>query len=367
MDPYAVDVDACRGRQRRLIEVLNRVDAEMAILTGPEMIQWATGVRFGPFFTPVAAIGSDGHVTLVVPERRVPEPVAADDVRTYQAQWHSTMRNDQRAASAQVLLDALPATPQRIGVEFSNFPPHLAQGSKTEPVDIEPALFALRRVKDADEIRMLRKAIAATEKMYAKARQIIEPGINELDVYSKLHEVGVAEFREPMTYFGQDFQCNSRGGPPRDRTAQAGELYILDLGAGFRGYYSDNARTISVDGKPTDEQMRAWHKIGEVFAMVESTVQPGSSAKSLFEQAQAILDECRPWEFSHHLGHGIGLFPHEAPHLNPHWDDTFQAGEVFTVEPGLYHDDLRHGMRLEHNYLVTENGIELLTDFALEL
>ena len=67
------------------------------------------------------------------------------------------------------------------------------------------------------------------------------------------------------------------------------------------------------------------------------------------------------------MGHGIGLFPHEAPHLNPNWDDTFQAGEVIAVEPGLYGEGLRAGIRLENNYLVTETGVELLTPFPFEL
>ena len=72
--------------------------------------------------------------------------------------------------------------------------------------------------------------------------------------------------------------------------------------------------------------------------------------------------------FNHHLGHGIGLFPHEAPHLNPNWNDTFEVGDVFTCEPGLYDEQiLRAGMRLENDYLVTETGVENLSPFPMEL
>ena len=104
-----------------------------------------------------------------------------------------------------------------------------------------------------------------------------------------------------------------------------------------------------------------------VFDHVEKTVRPGKSAQELFHEVQAILDQAPVGVFNHHLGHGIGLFPHEAPHLNPSWDDTFEQGEVFTAEPGLYAPELKAGMRIENNYLVTEDGIELLTDFSLEL
>ena len=53
--------------------------------------------------------------------------------------------------------------------------------------------------------------------------------------------------------------------------------------------------------------------------------------------------------------------------MNPNWDDVFQAGDVFTAEPGLYAPELRVGMRLENDYLVTKDGVELLSDFPLDL
>ena len=67
------------------------------------------------------------------------------------------------------------------------------------------------------------------------------------------------------------------------------------------------------------------------------------------------------------LGHGIGLFPHETPHLNSDWDDTFEIGDVFTCEPGLYTPELRAGIRLENDYLVTPKGVELLSPFPMHL
>ncbi len=370
MSELAIDLAACRGRQGRLIEKMQELQLELAIVTQMEHIQWLTGARFAPTFQPVAALSADGRATLVVPGRKgraVPEGYAADEVVPYEAQLHSTLRNDQREASSAVLLETLKERPERIGVEYGTFPQYLAQPLAAQLIDLEPTLYYLRRRKDADELRMMRKAIDATRAMYQTARQIIRPGINELDVYSQLHATAVQTLGEPLTYFGQDFQCNARGGPPRDRAAQAGELYILDLGAGFRGYFSDNARTIAVDRMPTDRQERAWAQIVKVFQMIETTVEPGVRCQEVFNQAQAILDEMLPWKFDHHLGHGVGLYPHEAPHLNPNWDDQFEVGDVFTAEPGLYHDDLKHGIRLEQNYLVTESGVELLTDFPLEL
>jgi Xaa-Pro aminopeptidase len=203
--------------------------------------------------------------------------------------------------------------------------------------------------------------------MYERAREIVRPGVNEVDVYAELQAVAVRTLGEALTYFGQDFRSAARGGLPRNRVAQAGELYILDLGVGFRGYYSDNARTLAVGGAPSAAQRRAWQAVLDVFPLVESTVRPGASCRTLFEAVATQLDESRPWQFLTHLGHGVGLAAHEGPHLNPHWDDTFAEGDYIAVEPGLYHDELRYGVRLEQNYVVTAGGVELLTPWPLEL
>jgi Xaa-Pro aminopeptidase len=203
--------------------------------------------------------------------------------------------------------------------------------------------------------------------MYARAREIIEPGINELEVFNQLQASAVEEFGEMLTGTGNDYACGEMGGPPRDRAAQAGELYILDLGPAFRGYYADNCRAFAVNKKPTDAQLETCEHIAKVFDIVVRTVKPGASCKALFETVAAHLAECRWGTFPHHLGHGIGLFPHEAPHLNPNWDDTFSESDVFTVEPGIYGPELRAGIRLENDYLVTRTGVELLSDIPLGL
>ncbi len=87
----------------------------------------------------------------------------------------------------------------------------------------------------------------------------------------------------------------------------------------------------------------------------------------MYDQVQQMLKPAKPWTFTHHLGHGVGLAPHEGPHLNPMWDEKFEEGDFFTVEPGMYHEDLCAGIRLEQNYLVTADGVKLLTDWPLEL
>jgi Xaa-Pro dipeptidase len=367
-DLFSVDVEACRSRQKRMLELMQQNDLDVVVVTQNEHIQWLTGARFPWLFQGAATLSVDGRLDLIAPHR-APAVAAADNVVTYEAKWHSTMRNDQRQACCQALQEAWGKRPlpRRLGVEYSTFGRHFGFWEEAELTDVEPNLYQFRRRKDADELALIGKAIIATEKMYEVAREMIEPGISELQVFNRLQATAVDEFGEMLTGTGNDYQCGSRGGSPRNqRVAAAGELYILDLGPALRGYFADNARTIAVT-QPTDAQQEAWSFVMQALQHVEANVRPGKSCRELFHEVQAILDLAPLGIFNHHLGHGIGLFPHEGPHLNPNWDDTFEVGDVFTAEPGLYAPELEFGMRIENDYRVSDDGVELLTNFGLEL
>jgi Xaa-Pro dipeptidase len=367
MDPYAVDLDACRSRQRRLLEAVEPLGVDLVLLTRRESVQWATGAFVKAPFEPIAAITSAGHVTLVLPDRQIELPAAADELVGYEAKSYSTTRDEQWAASSAALKGKISAKPKQVACEFEAFATDLCLGWNVPLAQIDEVVFELRCRKHADELRMLARANEANRAMYEHARKIVRPGVNELDIYSELHAVAVRTLGEPLTYFGQDFRGNSRGGLPRDRKLEAGELYVLDLGVGFRGYHSDNCRVICVGGEPTDAQLRAQKAVASAFDIIRSTVRPGASCRKIFDTVQSELDKYKPWIFNHHLGHGVGLAPQEGPHLNPRWDDTLAEGNFLAVEPGLYHEELRTGVRLEQNYVVTQDGVQLVTDWPLGL
>jgi Xaa-Pro aminopeptidase len=367
MDPYAIDIEACRGRQGRLLEAVAPLDVDFVVLSRRESVQWLTGVFLGGVFEPIVAMSAAGDVTLALPDRQLNVGAAADEVIGYEAKWHSTNRDEQRAASAEVLRSKLPKKPKRVACEFEAFVPDLFLSWNAPLVKIDAIMFELRRRKDADQLRMHARANEANRAMYEKARELVLPGANELDIYTELHTVAVRALGEPLTYFGQDFRSGARGGPPRNRKIEAGEIMILDLGVGFRGYYSDNARAFAVGREPTAPQQRAWSAVTSVFEYMEANVRAGMRCRDVFDSVQQQLDTYKPWVFNHHLGHGVGLAPHEGPHLNPRWDDTLADGDFIAVEPGLYHEELRAGIRLEQNYRVTPDGVELLTDWPLAL
>jgi Xaa-Pro aminopeptidase len=94
---------------------------------------------------------------------------------------------------------------------------------------------------------------------------------------------------------------------------------------------------------------------------------PGVRCREIFDAVDAHFRAKRGKGIPHHLGHGVGLQPHEFPHLNPKWDDVMIEGEIFTAEPGIYDAELSAGIRIENQYLVTKSGVENLVRFPLEL
>ena len=188
-------------------------------------------------------------------------------------------------------------------------------------------------------------------------------------MYGELHAVAVEAAGEPLSaYLGNDYACGEMGGPPRaGRVARDGELYILDLGPAVGGYFSDASRALAVNQRPTDLQFKAWNALMGVFPVVEKLARPGARCRELYAAADAHLQEKWGTGMVHHLGHGVGLQPHEFPHLNPAWDDVLAVGDVFTLEPGIYASELRAGLRLENQYLVTEKGVENLTNVPMDM
>src|SRR5438093_9085514 len=107
---------ASRRRQRRLLAEMQTSKLDLVFVLQTEHVQWLTGARYPWTMSPAAALRADGHLTLVAPQKPALE-AAADQIVTYEAQWHSTLRNDQRQASSVELLKALPKMlgHQRIG------------------------------------------------------------------------------------------------------------------------------------------------------------------------------------------------------------------------------------------------------------
>ena len=147
---------------------------------------------------------------------------------------------------------------------------------------------------------------------------------------------------------------------PGRREIADGDFVMIDYGAVFEGYHSDETCTFVV-GRPTDRQRDVYRLVLTAHDRAIGAVRAGVSSGEIDRIARACLaDAGLAGYFSHGTGHGVGLDVHEAPRLASGREETLQAGMVVTVEPGVYLPGV-WGIRIEATVLVKEEGCEILT------
>jgi Xaa-Pro aminopeptidase len=228
-------------------------------------------------------------------------------------------------------------------------------------------VLALRAVKDEQELDAIRRAARIGEEAFTRLAGEPFVGRTEAELAWTmerfLHEEGAD---------GPSFATIVASGPnaalphhhPGERRIEAGETLIVDLGAALGGYASDCTRTFAT-GELPDDLARAYEACREAQADALASVRPRASAREVDRIARRRL-EAEGYETLHGLGHGLGIEVHEAPRLADTSDATLEAGNVVTVEPGVYLAD-RGGVRIEDLVIVAADGPEVLTTFTKEL
>ncbi len=363
-----LDPKLSRQRQKRLLEALRDRKLDAVAVGLSRDVYYLSGHLPNGLHASGMVILKEGTAWLTVANKPV-ENAAVDESASFEAQWMATLRQEQPAVVAGHMAEFLQRHGvKRLGIDSSEVTASLAVMNEFQIETIDDTLYQLRRKKDVDELAMIQKAVACCAAMFERAREIVKPGVQELDVYNELHAAAVTEAGEPMTYYlGNDFTCGGGGGPPRKGcAAQAGELYILDVGPTYRGYFADACRTFAVS-EPTMEQQEAFAAVQSCFDVIEKVAKPGVRCRNVYHAVMDHLNHVAGRTSGHHLGHGIGLQAHEFPHLNPKWDDVLWEGEVFAAEPALYGEGLRGGVRLENDYLVTKDGVKRLLNSPMGL
>ncbi len=237
--------------------------------------------------------------------------------------------------------------------------------------DVSPELDDLRRRRDPDEIVVLKRIAGVAEAGYVRAREVLSPGRSELEVYIEIVSAMIEKAGEPIRV-GGDFATGPRsttsGGPPIDRTLEAGDLSPYDLFPECWGYGADLCRSLTV-GPPSDVQQRGWEIVTAALELAESLLEPGRPAREAYETVRAFLerDPLSAGTFWHHLGHGVGMGGHENPRLVPSSHHVLRLGDVISVEPGFYNPQLQGGLRIENTYWLTESGPRQLNSHPTEL
>jgi Xaa-Pro aminopeptidase len=229
----------------------------------------------------------------------------------------------------------------------------------------------LRLVKDEDEIESLRRACTAADRALAELIEHggIRPGRTEREVAREL-ENRMLDHGSTGPSFDSIVAAGAHSAiphhQPTDAVLVAGDFVKLDFGATVDGYHSDMTRTL-VLGTPADWQRELYDLVHRAQAAGRAAVLPGSGVVDVDKAAREVIEQAGHGdEFSHGLGHGVGLEIHEAPRLAKTGDGTLSVGMAVTVEPGVYLAG-RGGVRIEDTLVVRDAAPELLTLSSKEL
>ncbi len=237
---------------------------------------------------------------------------------------------------------------------------------------IENPVVALRMIKDANEIKRLKEAAELGSKGYEFILSLLRPGVTEKQLATELELFWRAEGAkgpgfEPIIGFGANASMpHYRSG---DTQLKKGDIVLIDIGVILADYHSDMTRCVFY-GKPKPKLKEVYELVREAQARALSMCKPGVTAGALDEAARSYLKKAGyEKEFSHSLGHGLGMEIHEDPRLsnNPLYANVkLKKGMVITIEPGIYLPGIG-GVRIEDTVLVTANGYENLSRPTKEL
>lgn len=279
----------------------------------------------------------------------------------------------------------------------------------------------LRGKKSAAEMDLIRRAAAISMEAHAEAARAVEPGMNEFEIQALIEYTFRRYGADRPSYasiVGSGLNSTVLHYNRDDRFMEAGDLLLIDAAASYGGYSADITRTFPVSGNFTPEQRAVYQIVREAQAAAERLAKPGTRWQALETEARDVLAgglahlglieapdatyDCgtpeRPRRCSqlslfymHGLGHGIGLVVHDPDqYMSP--PGEINVGSAFSIEPGIYvRQELLDiiprtpgnqaylaklaplmkryanvGVRIEDNYVVTENGLEWITCVARE-
>jgi Xaa-Pro aminopeptidase len=251
---------------------------------------------------------------------------------------------DKKAGFEQTVADILKKTAV-IGFESEHFTyaqyegfKKLLKGKKMMP--LRGAVELLRQFKDDEEIKLIRKAAAITDKTFSELLKLVKPGVTELwlkqkaiDIMLGLGSTGVAF--DPVVASGKNSADPHYEGS--NKKIKAGEMVVIDIGARYKNYDSDMTRMVFM-GKATEKYKKLYRIVLETEEKEIANCKLGAIAGGIYDNAVENFKKYGEDQyFTHSLGHGVGTDIHELPNLSPSSTNELENAMVFSIEPGLYH------------------------------
>jgi Xaa-Pro dipeptidase len=376
-------------RRARVLEQVRARGCSGYALFDQSYIQYLTGFWFLSTERPVAFAQSvAGEMAVFVPEfevERVREETSFERIESYPEYpgLEHPMRIFARVVADLGLRDAIAADQDGYPGILGYRGPALSAVTGASVVDLADVIEGLMVRKSPAEIALIRESARWCGEAHRVLQDATRPGVTEAEASLRAgHEATLAMLRALGDAFG------GQQGSPDGATAgyrgqigrrsswahaiahniefQPGDVLVTETAAPVWGYHAELERAMII-GPPTDEQRRLFEHTVAAQQVAFEALRPGVTCADVDGAVMRYLEErdLRGY-WRQHTGHAIGLRNHEAPFLDLGDFTVVEPGMVFTIEPGLY-DDVVGGFRHSDTVVVTEDGIDVLTDYPSDI
>ena len=230
-------------------------------------------------------------------------------------------------------------------------------------------LMLERGRKEAEEIVLMKKANAIAEKSFLELLNHVEAGKTEKELAAYFDYLMAKNGSHGLSFdtiLLTGAHTSMPHGVPSDKVIRDGDFVLFDFGATYDGYHSDMTRTVAV-GSATDEMCEMYDLVLKAQIAGVKAFNEGVKCADVYKAAYDVLDEKNMAQyFRHGLGHGVGLEIHEGFNASPRSTDTYEVGNVTSIEPGIYIPD-KFGIRIEDVFYLSPRGRENLSTVTKEL
>ena len=353
-------------KQTRLDTVLAHLDAmglDQMLVTDPLSILYLTGRLIKPLerFYALYLTRSGAHKIFINQLETVPEDLGVEKVRFTDTDPYLDLVYDTIDHTKPLGVD------KNMAARF--LLPLMDRQAATGYVNASLALDKARSVKDAQEQDLMRRASQINDQAMVRFKALIHEGVTEQEVAEQTKqiylELGADGFSfEPLVAFG----ANAASGHhyPDGTKLKRGDCVLFDVGCTYQGYCSDMTRTFFYQ-TVSPRQREIYELVLSANEAAEKAVRPGIPLKELDGIARGMITQAGYGpNFTHRLGHFIGLETHDFGDVSSAATGTAVPGNIFSIEPGVYLDG-ELGVRIEDLVLVTETGCEVLNHLSKDL